>query len=157
MILCWKHHLGQLPAESPSFVNCSKPWILLQPGHHKRLGLIDKSQVEREYHTDKAYCLLFWNMKNWIKMHDAIQWATLLHKSSSFRSSRHIVGVIWLKADALRSIAVATEEKKAFKRQVVEEKRGPTSSAAIRKKVDWLGPFLPTRRRCDQLWYFCVN
>ena len=67
-------------------------------------------------------------------MHDAIQWATLLHESSSFRSSRHIVGVIWLKADALRSIVVATEGKKAFKRQVMEEKRGPTSSAAIRKK-----------------------
>ena len=77
---------------------------------------------------------------------------TLLHESSSLRSSCHIVGLIWLKADALRSIVVATEEKEGSQLTSQGGKVRANQFGSSSQKVDWLGPFLPMRRRCDQLW-----
>lgn len=39
---------------------------------HKRTGLFDESQVEREHHTNKVYNILFRGVKNWFAKQGAI-------------------------------------------------------------------------------------
>jgi hypothetical protein len=100
---------------------------------HKRLGLFDESQVERGHHTNKVYCLLFRNMKNWFKMHDAIQRRCYTSQVPAVQAATSSM-LSDTKRMRCEASVVATEEKKAVKRQVKEEKRVQTSSAAVRRK-----------------------
>ena len=74
---------------------------------------------------------------------------TLLQESISRRSSRHIVGVAWHKADALRSISSLSRRKGSFQATCQRGKVMAHKFGSSSQKVDSLGPFLATRR-CDQ-------
>ena len=101
---------------------------------HKRLGLFDESQVEREHHTNKVYCLLFRNMKSWFKMHRAID-------ERFHRGNVTAVLEVSLEMDVStkRPLSETSKSnklaKRAASRQVKEERRVATKDNIAAKQI----------------------
>jgi len=95
---------------------------------HKRLRLFDESQVEREHHTNKMYCLLFRNIKKWFKMHDAIRGNFFAVLEASLEMD---VSTKRERSETSKSNKLA---KKATNREVKEERRTATKDNIAAKQ-----------------------
>ena len=107
------------------------------------LSCMKESQVEQGYHTNKV------SDNEEVVQNAQCHPTMLLQESISRRSSRHIVGVAWHKADALRSISSLSRRKGSFQATCQRGKVMAHKFESSSQKVDSLGPFLATRR-CDQ-------
>jgi hypothetical protein len=89
---------------------------------HRRLGLFDESQVEREHHTNKVYCLLFRNMKNWFKMHEAIHGRFYTSQVPEVQAATSVMMSTTARVRSLDS-ELRKEEKNDLKRKAIDDRR----------------------------------
>lgn len=108
----------------------------------KRLGLFDESQVEREHHTNKVYFLLFRNMKNWFKRHDAIQ---RRFYTSQVPAAQAATSAMMSSTTRFRSLEseLLKEEKSGLKRKAKDESRGKVEETVKSKGISRRLPFDP--------------